>query len=160
MILYIDMDGVVANFHKAITGYEPELETKDGPDWQARSDRVVKICQTNSSIFRDLEVIEGSKEAIRELKELYEIYFLSTPMYDHPQSYTDKRLWLEDHYGLWAKKRLILTHHKDLNIGDFLIDDTVHNGAGEFTGEHIHFGTEKFPNWATVTNYLKTKALN
>lgn len=159
MILYIDMDGVVANFHKAIIEHEPNLETKDGPDWQARSERVTKICQTHISIFRDLEAIDGSKEAIRELKELFEVYFLSTPMWDHPQSFMDKRLWLENHYGVWCKKRLILTHRKDLNIGDFLIDDTVHNGAGQFTGEHIHFGTEKFPDWPAVTNYLKAKIL-
>ena len=53
-----------------------------------------------------------------------------------------------------AYKRLILTHNKQLNIGDYLIDDRTKNGAGEFTGEHIHFGTEKFPDWKSVLDYL------
>jgi 5'-nucleotidase len=27
----------------------------------------------------------------------------------------------------------------------------------EFTGEHIHFGTEQFPDWKRVVDYLKQK---
>lgn len=51
-------------------------------------------------------------------------------------------------------KRLIISHHKDLNMGDYLIGDRTKNGAGEFRGELIQFGSEKFPDWATVTEYL------
>ena len=40
-------------------------------------------------------------------------------------------------------------------IGDYLIDDRRFNGASEFTGEWIHFGSEKFPNWNSVLKYLK-----
>jgi len=40
-------------------------------------------------------------------------------------------------------------------IGDYLIDDRTVNGAGEFKGELIQFGTEKFPNWEVVLDYLK-----
>ena len=59
--------------------------------------------------------------------------------------------------GNKARKRLILTHRKDLNIGDFLVDDRTKNGAGEFMGELIQFGTEKFPDWNTVKKYLMEK---
>lgn len=52
------------------------------------------------------------------------------------------------------RKRLILTHCMDLNIGDFLVDDLTKNGAGEFMGEFIQFGTEKFPDWDAVKKYL------
>ena len=38
--------------------------------------------------------------------------------------------------------------------GDNLIDDRLKNGANELPGEHIHFGTDKFPNWKTVCEYL------
>jgi len=50
-----------------------------------------------------------------------------------------------------------LSHHKDLNAGDFLVDDRDKNGAGEFGGEFIHFGNEKFPDWITVREYLLNK---
>lgn len=53
-----------------------------------------------------------------------------------------------------AYKRLIITHHKDLNRGDFLVDDREKNGAGNFEGELILFGSEKFPDWDKVTEYL------
>lgn len=159
MILYIDMNGVVTNFAGAIAQLDPDLFLGDGPDYQERSDRCTDLCVANVNIFRDLEIIPGSKQAIKELRDLYEIYFLSTPMWVVPESYTDKRIWLEENFGGWAHKRLILTHRKDLNAGAFLIDDTTRNGAGEFTGEHIHIFTEGFPDWSSVTNYLKAKVL-
>ncbi len=28
------------------------------------------------------------------------------------------------------------------------------NDAAEFQGEHIHFGTERFPDWKSVLEYL------
>ena len=49
---------------------------------------------------------------------------------------------------------MILSHHKNLNQGDYLIDDRTKNGAGKFQGEHIHFGTEQFANWNCVLSYL------
>ena len=54
-----------------------------------------------------------------------------------------------------AHKRLIITHHKDLNRGDFLVDDRTKNGAGEFSGELIRFGSVEFPDWAAVQKYLR-----
>ena len=51
-------------------------------------------------------------------------------------------------------KQVILSHHKNLNQGDYLIDDRTANGAGKFKGKHIHFGTEKFPDWESVLKYL------
>lgn len=62
--------------------------------------------------------------------------------------------------GEVAYKRLILSHHKNLNKGDYLIDDRTKNGVDKFEGEHIHFGTEKFLNWNDVTNYLIEKTDN
>ena len=35
-----------------------------------------------------------------------------------------------------------------------LIDDRLHNGADRFDGELILFGSEKWPTWAAVTDYL------
>ena len=63
-------------------------------------------------------------------------------------------LWIKKYLGTHAYKRLILTHHKNLNRGDYLVDDRTKNGADRFAGEHIHFGTEKFPDWPAVTEYL------
>ena len=53
-----------------------------------------------------------------------------------------------------AKKKLILYHNKHLNAGDYLIEDSLKNGAEKFPGELIHFGTENYPNWDAVLAYL------
>jgi 5'(3')-deoxyribonucleotidase len=61
-----------------------------------------------------------------------------------------------------AFKRLILSHHKNLNKGDFLIDDRLASGADKFDGEHIFFGEadpdEKrpgdFPTWESVIQHF------
>ena len=38
-----------------------------------------------------------------------------------------------------------------------LIDDRTKNGADLFPGEHIHFGTDTFPDWSAVLDYLRGK---
>lgn len=56
--------------------------------------------------------------------------------------------------GTYGYKRLILSHHKELNKGDFLIDDRFTNGAENFCGELILFGSEQYPDWDSVVDYL------
>ena len=59
-----------------------------------------------------------------------------------------KDLWIAKYFDeKLIRKRLILCHHKQLMIGDYLIDDRRFNGASEFKGKWIHFGSEDFPNW-------------
>ncbi len=98
--------------------------------------------------------LEGAIEAVNQLFPLYDLYFLSSPMWGVPESYIGKRIWIEKQFGVLAKKRLILSHRKDLHIGDFLVDDRTRNGAGDFKGFHIHFGTPAFPDWKTTLAFL------
>ena len=74
--------------------------------------------------------------------------------WENSSAWKDKNEWVKKHLGKSAHKRLILSHHKNLNKGDYLIDDRTANGAGEFEGEHIQFGSEKFPDWDSVLEYL------
>lgn len=154
-ILYLDMDGVVADFDKAIKTFCPDLHTANYDDTHRKVD---EICETNSDIFHNLPPIKGAMEAVSKLFDLYDVYFLSTPMWNVPDSYTGKRIWIEKHFGTQATQRLILTHRKDLAIGDFLVDDRTKNGVSEFTGIHIHFGTEQFPDWDVTFDYLQKQA--
>ena len=62
-----------------------------------------------------------------------------------------KRLWIAKHFDeKIIRKRLILSHHKHLLIGDYLIDDRRFNGASEFKGDWLHFGFDEYPNWDMV----------
>ena len=149
-ILYVDMDGVIADFDGVIIKYLPHIKILT-EDWR---DEVDHICETNTRIFLEIEPISGAVDAVNQLWDKYEIYFLSTPMWNVPDSFKDKRLWLENHFGHRVHKRLILTHRKDLNIGDYLIDDRKTNGSENFKGYHIHFGQPEFPNWEAVLKFL------
>lgn len=86
-----------------------------------------------------------------------DLYFLSDTMWDVPEGYTDKRLWLEKHFGSAVHKRLIITERKGLKHGDFLVEVLTRHGVEGFKGEHIHFGTREFPNWTITLEYLKNK---
>lgn len=157
-ILYLDMDGVVADFHSEIHRLEPKLKVREAFTADKFSEKIDQVCLANPEIFHDLPPIEGAVEAVNELSELFELFFLSTAMWDLPSSFTGKRIWIEKHFGKIGRKRLILSHRKDLLRGDFLVDDRLKNGAAEFEGEHIHFGTEEFPDWKSTSQYLKQKA--
>ena len=85
------------------------------------------------------------------------MYILSTAPWDNPSAWTDKLLWVKKYLGTQAHKKLILSHNKHLNAGDFLIDDRIANGADRFRGEHIHFNSEdhpQFKDWNGVLDYI------
>lgn len=144
--LYCDLDGVAADFDHAWLSLPPEEKFFENDEKKVPD-----------QFFLNLPLIDGALESIRELSEIYNIYFLSTPQWSNPFSWMEKRLWVEKHFGECMFKRLILTHNKGLLIGQYLIDDRIANGVDEFQGEHIHFGSQQFPNWSIVLQYLKNK---
>ena len=142
-ILYFDMDNVLVDFKSGIDREDPEtLKTYEG-----RLDEV-------PGIFSLMDPMPGAIEAFKTLSEVYDAYILSTAPWLNPTAWSDKLLWVRKYLGEAAYKRLILSHHKDLNIGDYLIDDRRKNGAADFTGELIEFGSERFPDWKSVVDYL------
>ena len=147
-IIHIDLDGVVADFVGAINNHPLRKEDyyKENPD-------------EIPGIFRDLKMIPGAKEAVHFLLEqdCFEVYFLSTAPWHNPSAWTDKRLWLEAHFGDKINRRLTISHRKDLIIGDYLIDDRPNNGAKDFKGKLITFGSAEFPNWEVVLKYFESE---
>ena len=144
-IVYVDMDGVIADFDNALPDWVREQQLSD-EEWDGFIDA--------HHYALHLNLIDGAKEALAWLDEYFEVYILSTPVWAAPNNWIDKRLWIEKHFPAF-KKRLILSHHKNLCVGDYLIDDRIKNGAGKFTGKQILFGSLKFPNWSTVIDYLR-----
>ena len=140
-IVLIDMDGVLCDFEKR----KKELEAQG-----FKGNSIFK----HPDAYRDLEPIHKAIEAWNFLQEKYETYILSTPAWSNPDSWSEKRIWVEKHLGRSAHKKLILSHNKGLIIGDYLIDDRTANGVGDFKGVHIHFGTEDCPDWDAVLTKL------
>lgn len=143
-ILYIDLDGVMVDL-------ESHAIKRHGKD---AIKNLGKLTSIDKELFDEPEPITGAIEAIKLLWDKYDIYFLSTAPWSNANAFTAKRKWVQRNLGKYAHKRLILSHRKDLCIGDFLIDDRPNNGAAEFKGQWIQFGTEPFENWDKVTDYL------
>ncbi len=143
-IVYVDMDNVLVDFKSGIEQLPDEVRNK----YEGRFDEVPHI-------FSLMEPMPKAIESYRMLSERFDAYILSTSPWENPTAWHDKLIWVKRHLGKEAYKRLILSHHKHLNVGDYLIDDRdKHNGADRFTGELIHFGSERFPDWDAVIDYL------
>jgi 5'-nucleotidase len=141
--LYVDMDNVIVDFRTGIEKISEEEKVK----YEGRYDEVPRI-------FSLMDPMEGAIEAFNKLSSKYDTYILSTSPWNNPSAWQDKIIWVQKFLEKPAYKRLILSHHKNLNRGDYIIDDRVKNGVDKFEGEHIHFGSEKFPNWDTILKYL------
>ena len=137
-IVYLDMDGVLAD-------YKAALEAGNKPE--------------DKAFFRYLAVMPGAVQAFRELQALgFDVYILTTAPWSKIHASSEKREWVEKHLGEGAFKRLIITHRKDLNRGDFLVDDRTENGAAEFEGQHIHFGQPPFQGWPETMAFFRKVA--
>jgi len=133
-ILYVDMDNVLVDFPSGIS----QLDESVQQEYAGRLDEV-------PGIFSLMSSMPNAINAFIELSELFDTYILSTAPWENPSAWSDKLLWVKNHIGKPAYKRLILSHRKNLNDGAYLIDDRTKNGVDAFIGEHIHFGTERFP---------------
>ena len=142
-ILYFDMDNVLVDFPSGISALCSDIQEK----YAGRFDEL-------PGIFSLMQPIDGAIDAFETLSKIYDSYILSTAPWENSSAWKDKNEWVKKHLGKSAHKRLILSHHKNLNKGDYLIDDRTANGAGEFEGEHIHFGSKSFPDWDSVLRYL------
>lgn len=149
--LLIDMDGVIADFAKNMQVCSDRL----GVTTKEFSDQ--KLYRKIQNFYLELEVIPGSKEAIERLDSIYDIIFVSAPSWGNVHCFTEKRLWMEQHFGKWADKKMDLSFHKGHYIGHYLIDDRTKYGAGEFIGEHVQYGTAPFETWDKVVSYLDKK---
>lgn len=135
-IVYFDMDGVLVDFMSGVEKQPKEVKSV----FKNRLDEIPNVFSVMNPYIDMLELIQDMF-----IDERYDVYILSSPSSDNPSSWTDKFNWVQKYLPMF-KRRLILSHNKNLNIGDYLVDDRTKNGAGEFTGEHIHYGTKEYPN--------------
>ena len=148
-IVYIDMDNVLVDFPSAFDKIEQDVLDK----YKGSLDDI-------PGIFSLMTPIDGAIEAFNRLASIYDVYILSTAPWKNPSAWSDKLLWIQKYLGENGYKRLIISHHKNLNRGDYLIDDRLKNGVDKFEGVHIHFGQDRFPTWTEVLKYLDTKVYN
>ena len=143
-ILYVDMDNVIVDFPSAFDKVSEEKKRKFKNDM----DEI-------PGIFAKMDPVPGAIEAYKKLSKKYDTYILSTAPWENSSAWSDKIEWVKKYLGEAAYKRLILSHNKNLNKGDYLIDDRPNNGAENFEGEWLHFGKgNRFPDWNAILEYL------
>ncbi len=142
-ILYVDMDGVLVNPNVNLTKLDNETKEKfknnlyDAPGF-----------------FSKLEPMDGAIESYKYLSKKYDTYILTAAPWNNPTAANDKIEWVKKHLSEEAHKRIIISHNKNLNRGDYLIDDNLRNGVELFQGFHIHFGSNKYPDWKSIVTFL------
>ena len=144
--LYFDMDGVLVDFESALAKQDEQTLK----EYEGRFDEI-------PGLFGQMSPINGAIDAVHRLNEHYDCYILSTAPWNNPSAWSDKVLWVTKYLDDVFHKRMVITHCKNLCKGDILIDDRGKNGANEFEGEWIQFGSEKFPDWKAVLDYLLPK---
>ncbi|WP_198410855.1 5' nucleotidase, NT5C type [Microbacterium halophytorum] len=151
--LYIDMDNTLVDFSARLDGVDPAVRNR----FRGREDEL-------PGLFALMPPMPGAIDAFHELADLFDTYILSTAPWGNPSAWQHKVEWVQIHFGIDpgspAYKRLILSHHKHLNRGDFLVDDRPgHNGADRFEGEVVPFGqTDEHRTWPDVVRYLRGRA--
>ena len=142
MRIFIDMDGVIADFESAA---EAEALVK-GVTKLSRPDLFVN--------YRALGVIDGAIEAVAKLNADHEVFIASTPPWTRPEVWGHKREWIGEHFP-YLKRKIILTHRKDLLIGDILIDDSRWRGQPDFQGEWFWFNKNwNNKNWEACMEWI------
>lgn len=141
--VYVDMDGVVADFDKACiqANMKPnELKLVPG-------------------IYRNLEVIPGAINAVAKILEMgYDVWFLTKPPSKNPKAASEKVEWVYENFPAVYDK-IIITPDKGA-VGtsrDYIIDDHPEWANVEaFRGKIIKFVN----NWEFIVDFLaKEKAV-
>ncbi|MDQ8180388.1 hypothetical protein [Pelagicoccus sp. SDUM812005] len=141
-IIYVGMDDVLCDYS---TAHDEALHLH--PE--------VQFPQSIPGFFENLPAIDGAVDAVNELRKSYDLYILTAPSTRNPTSYSEKRIWIEEHFDYELTKRLIICPNKGLLIGDFLIDDrSSGKGQENFKGQLIQFGSTGYRDWETVVEYF------
>lgn len=155
--IFVDMDGVLVNFQSGIEKLDEATKRKYADDGkgEAHYDDV-------TGIFSLMEPLDGALKGVRALQAKgYDLYILSTAPWGNPSAWSDKVAWVTKHLDDVFHKKMIITHCKGLLATQedaYLIDDRTGHGASDFGERHIHFGTERFPDWVSVVKYFEQLA--
>lgn len=129
------MDGVLVNLQKAIDDYKKKHPKKFKKYYTEHPDRIPYL-------FKNPIPIDNAIESVLKLYESgkYDMFIATASPNDNKTAASEKVLWIKKYFGDIFDRKIIISHRKDLLIGDYLIDDRFANGSVEFKGELLSFG--------------------
>jgi 5'(3')-deoxyribonucleotidase len=164
LVIFLDMDGVVANFVKSamsalnITNYsippnESSIEKWNGVNvttkefWES-------IDKTKEDFWLNIEKYDYSDQLVSLCESYGEVHFLTSPS-RNPSCLSGKMMWIQKYYPR-LQRRTILTSNKYLlaDHNRVLIDDTFQKTSkfNQFGGYAILFPQEYNKAWSTFLN--------
>jgi len=169
--LAIDMDEVIADtIDKFIEVYRKDhnteilLEEMSGKEFHEMLPDTLNQSWRSyvnaPGFFRDLKVMPGAQDVVKELCQKYDVYIVSAAM-EFRHSLIDKYDWLEEHFPFIDWKHIIFCGFKIVDV-QIMIDDRIRNFANFngrpilFSSPHNHFITEyeRVNTWAEVADKL------
>jgi 5'-nucleotidase len=144
----IDMDEVIADANiRFVEWYKRDYHMEFTPEQLATTkftnllpvehQPVIREYVNHVDFFKDLDVIPGSREIIKQLYDKYEI-FITTAAMEFPNSFTHKLNWLNQHFPYISWTNIVFCGDKSIINADYLIDDNVGHFK-RFVGQGILF---------------------
>ena len=97
------MDGVLVDFGKKVN--EIDLDPTIPIHFKTSPDEI-------EGIFRYLEPLKNAVKSVVKLHESdkYDLFIATTAPWNNPSSFSDKRIWIEEHFGEIFKKKMFIKH--------------------------------------------------
>ena len=157
----IDMDEVVANtLAKQLKAYNATFRTALRVEdlagrglWAAVPEAhgpALREMVLDPTFFRDIDLLEGCRDVVRELAQPYEV-FIASAATEVPTSFGAKYEWLREHFPFIPPSHIVFCGDKAVLDVDYLIDDTPRHFE-RFRGTPVLFSA---PHNAGETRFLR-----
>lgn len=132
----LDCDGVLADFIGGAlrivntmlgTGYVPtdvtEFDFTKSLGLPARAAADVKrMIGATHGFAASLAVLPGAVDGVRRLREVADVYVVTSPWNSNPTWMSEREAWLDRHFAI-PHRQVIHTAAKHICVGDVLVDD-------------------------------------
>jgi 5'(3')-deoxyribonucleotidase len=107
--VYIDMDGVLADFFGEWSRLSGVDHYKDIDNVEAK----LQLIREHPTFWTNLPVLPHAKELVRTVQQLFgEWYVCSKPLEGDPRSAPGKRAWIQQHFSEMPPAGIVLTYNK------------------------------------------------
>ncbi|MGX8682186.1 MAG: YqiA/YcfP family alpha/beta fold hydrolase [Bacteroidales bacterium] len=145
--------GHFLNDHVLVRSVLPVVQWVD--DRQEHRERPILYISLTDTLRKNDEPMPSAVKAFQKLAAVYDTYILASASYNEPDSWGEEVRWVERWLGVPAYNRLILSSHKNLSYGDYLIDAHSSQGADGFMGTHLKFGEDPYKTWEDVMEFFE-----
>jgi len=157
----IDMDEVIADpmgqmisWYNSEYGLPVDYKLMEAGSWvkgfPAQHQAMIRQRLFEEGFFRNLPVMDDSREVLEEMNRRYEIFIVSAAV-EFPNSLKDKVEWLMDNFPFFSWRQIVLCGDKRMVYGDHMIDDHARN-LEHFNGNKYLYSS---PHNVTVTGYQR-----